>query len=259
MAALESAGGAHGNGLSLTNAFNSTLSNVFALQDHAPNFWGLEIDTTKNDTLFKRPPNGTDAFLTSCAFNTGVFILGALAFCCIRQKFPDIYQPRCTKQVPLQQRPQAPPKGWFRWIQTVYYITEEDIYQSAGLDAVMFLRIIWLGMAIFGTFTVYGVLVLIPMNAWGSGEGEGIEKLSMSNISADIDRKIVYFHALGIYLFSFCVFWYCQKTYVWYIQMRQRFLRGTQPNLYSVMVRNLPKHLQSSTALANEMEDIFPG
>ncbi|KNC71910.1 hypothetical protein SARC_15544, partial [Sphaeroforma arctica JP610] len=81
----------------------------------------------------------------------------------------------------------------------------------------------------------------------------------MSNINGDDDKHLLVFHAIGMYLFTFGVFYATRQTYIWFVSMRQRFLRGTEPKMYSVMVRNLPKHLQTSQALAAAMDDIAPG
>eukprot|EP01134_Creolimax_fragrantissima_P004391 CFRG4391T1 len=215
-----------------------------------------------NDTLFQKPPNGTDAFLASCTFNTMLFVFGMLVFSLLRQKFPDLYQPRCTKEVPLVQRPTPPTNdSLLGWMLTVFHITEEDIYQKAGLDAATFHRLNYLGMVMFGSFSIYGVFILLPINSVGSGNGEGIESFSMSNISAksDKDQYLLIFHAAGIYIFSGLVYFFTNRSYRWFVAMRQRYLRGTNTKLYSAMVTNLPTYMQSSQALANAMEKIFPG
>ncbi|KNC86822.1 hypothetical protein SARC_01054 [Sphaeroforma arctica JP610] len=71
----------------------TALANVNATQS-ANSLDDLMKEGMYGKKLFTKPPNGTNAFITSSIFNSCIFLGGVLAFSMLRRKFPGTVPPQ---------------------------------------------------------------------------------------------------------------------------------------------------------------------
>jgi hypothetical protein len=102
------------------------------------------------------------------------------------------------------------------WLLPVFRVTDEELVRSAGLDALIAVRIISFGVILFLPMTVVGMAVLLPINYTSDyykqyAEEEGMDeytsvfmRMTISNIRQR--SPLLWVHFVVVYL---NVFWAC--------------------------------------------------
>mmetsp|Transcript_28583 Transcript_28583/g.37431 ORF Transcript_28583/g.37431 Transcript_28583/m.37431 type:complete len:872 (-) Transcript_28583:241-2856(-) len=169
---------------------------------------------------------------------------------------PYRYSPR-RLHLPKQTPPDLPKTGIFSWILPCFSISYEDILYYAGLDALMYIRFHYLGLKVCAIFAVYGLCVLIPINATGGRDESSLfNTLSLSNI-VDGSRKM-WAHVVGMYLLTGIVMWQLVIEFRTYTRLRHEFLRRRRALFRSVMVEEVPRQLRSQANLRAYFEKLYP-
>ncbi|KAF2681350.1 DUF221-domain-containing protein [Lentithecium fluviatile CBS 122367] len=104
------------------------------------------------------------AIVWSFAISGLLFIL----FCYLRPRNSRVYAPR-AKHADSKHAPITLGRGPFGWLSAVKDVTEQDLVEKIGLDAVVFLRFLRMLRNIFAVLTVVGCGVLIPVTLVGGG------------------------------------------------------------------------------------------
>ncbi|KAK9912911.1 hypothetical protein M0R45_036744 [Rubus argutus] len=139
------------------------------------------------------------------------------------------------------------------WIRRAYRISEDEILESSGLDALIIIRLFKFGIKFFVVCSLIGLAVLVPVNFNGEGHlamthrqvhqavsHRSLDLFSISNISPGSNRLWVHFSCLwfislyGVYLLY--------KEYSEILSKRIQQLRNIrhQPDQFTVMVREIP-------------------
>ncbi|GEQ71136.1 hypothetical protein JCM33374_g4817 [Metschnikowia sp. JCM 33374] len=140
----------------------------------------------------------TQAVLTSLSTNSILFGCFVGGFIVLRLKFKRIYSPKSSYDlVPEDKKPEPLPKDPIRWIFVLLLKPHSFIIQQCGLDGYFFLRYLY----IMGLLFLFGILtwvVLLPINATSGAGKQGLDQLSISNIS---QPKRYYAHAFMSWVF----------------------------------------------------------
>jgi hypothetical protein len=97
------------------------------------------------------------------------FVISGLlvvVFCFLRPRNSRVYAPR-AKHADEKHRPKQLDKKPFSWLDAVKNVKEQELVDTIGLDAVVFLRFLRMIRDIFMVLTVVGVGILIPVNVVG--------------------------------------------------------------------------------------------
>ncbi|GBG63700.1 hypothetical protein CBR_g39011 [Chara braunii] len=156
----------------------------------------------------------------------------------------------------------GPPSGVvyrtpFEWLRELFNASEDDLLDSAGLDAVVYIRFFQTGLWILLGSLVYGVL-LIPVNYTDSNyedakpvgnktvEYNNLDKLTMGNIKNGGTR--LWAHVIGVYWVSFVVYYVLAKTYREVVNLRARSQSraGDNVNQFAIVVTDIPGNAQGS-------------
>ncbi|KAH7402466.1 hypothetical protein BKA66DRAFT_564382 [Pyrenochaeta sp. MPI-SDFR-AT-0127] len=89
-----------------------------------------------------------------------------IVFCFLRPRNSRVYAPR-AKHADEKHRPVPLGKKPFSWLNAVKNVKEQDLVDTIGLDAVVFLRFLRMLRNIFVVLTVLGCGILIPVNVVG--------------------------------------------------------------------------------------------
>jgi hypothetical protein len=89
-----------------------------------------------------------------------------LVFCFLRPRNSRVYAPR-AKHADEKHRPIPLGKKPFSWLSAIKDVKEQDLVDTIGLDAVVFLRFMRMVRNIFVVVTVFGCGILIPINVVG--------------------------------------------------------------------------------------------
>ena len=145
---------------------------------------------------------------------------------------------------------------------------EETALRCAGVDAVIYLRAMKLGITIFSLFVAVGFGLLLPVNLscskWEDGDESSkyydlnlFMQCTLSNVPAK-DRRL-WAHSAASYLLTFITMHLLAKENRAYAKMRHRFLSSKTVNLRTILVERIPRDLRSNSRLKAYFNAMYPG
>ncbi|CAM6084775.1 unnamed protein product [Calypogeia fissa] len=149
------------------------------------------------------------------------------------------------------------------WLIRAWRATEDDILQSAGLDAVVFLRIFIFSIRLFALCSVIGIFVLVPTTFTVQHEEstedwaqQDFDRFSITNIDSGSKRFWVHFGA--IYVISFIVYVMLYMEYKTLSKKRLQYLfeARPQPDQFSALVLAIPKD-PDGRSYSDSVQDFF--
>ncbi|KAH8075619.1 hypothetical protein JL721_1633 [Aureococcus anophagefferens] len=176
---------------------------------------------------------------------------------------------------PVLHVPGAKPGAPLSWVRPLMRLGEEDdILRYGGYDVLIYLRFMSLSLKIFGSFAPYAFIVLLPVNAsvsyWpgrtSSDDDDGatsskdntFNRLSMS--AMPVHDKRMWAHCVGCFLLTFLSMHFLARECRWYTRLRHRFLtQRDDVRQRTILVRQVPRELRSSDALAAYFAKLYPG
>lgn len=195
----------------------------------------------------------------------GLALLALLVlFCWLRLKYPRIYNLR--NWVPKIQTSLAKDQfGFLSWIWRVYMITEDELLNECGLDALCLIRISQMGYKLTRA-GILNAIWLLPLYATAEHSDESgsitdrIVKVTIAHVPSGSARLI------GTVVASYVVFGYAMylilEEFAWFLEMRHKYLRQAKPRNYAVLVRHIPADsdgCRNSNATAKEFfRNCFP-
>lgn len=191
-----------------------------------------------NSTLpgdFPSQAGNTSSPITQLMVSLSLGLSSLLLFSVCRLVWPGMYSSK------LFLKSSTPPKlgkSLFGWVVPLYRTTEEEVFDLAGLDALMLLRFFKLGFKVFGILSLYGVFVLIPLTSseYKAGEVFDINKVWMIDMLPSGDKRLIA-HSVGVYLATFVLIYFLNKEYQVYSHLRCNFLKQSQFDITARTIR----------------------
>jgi len=173
---------------------------------------------------------------------------------------------RLPKLVP----PPLPIDGYFDWIKVCFYLSDQEIIQRIGYDALIFLRFHRLALRCIVKMSVFSFLVLLPLNYTGAGgaDAENIKgyveslfvtdflRFTMANVNGGSPRLWV--HCFAAYLQTAIVVRELLVEYEIFNSIRHCYLLSREPHLRTVLVTNIPRHLRSPSKISAYFAHVYP-
>ncbi|OAD07867.1 hypothetical protein MUCCIDRAFT_135153, partial [Mucor lusitanicus CBS 277.49] len=190
-----------------------------------------------------------------------VGILLFLIFCIFRTRIPLLFSPRSNMK---RHKPPELPTSLFGWIWPLIKISDEDMLTNVGLDALLMLKFVTMGIKIFAVCTIFGIIVFVPITmtsdyAHLGNETSPLDRLSITVIEQDSNKIIAYI--IFAYVFTFVTFFFLNRNYNDYIYLRAKYLLKQSKSMVSrsVIVTGIPDRLRSDQALADYYENLGVG
>ncbi|KAI8937824.1 hypothetical protein NX059_005517 [Plenodomus lindquistii] len=191
------------------------------------------------------------------------FVLSGLlvvAFCLLRPRNSNIYAPR-AKHADEQHRPRELDKKPFSWLAAVKDVKEQDLVNTIGLDAVVFLRFMRMIRNIFLVLTVIGLGILIPVNVVGGsnfyqqwGDIPTLMKITPQYI---FGTKFWAFVVVA-YLLQFTVCFFLWYNYKAVLKLRRAYFNSQEykASLHSrtLLLTHIPKTSRTDAGLVDLVE-----
>lgn len=131
------------------------------------------------------------------------------------------------------------------WILKAWEATEEDIFASGGIDAVVFLRIVIFSIRIFSIAAILCTFLVLPLNYFGQGmerviDSNGMDLLTIGNVREG--SRWLWAHCFTLYVISGCA---CTLLYYEYKNVARMRLEQVnrfpaRPSNFTVLVRGVP-------------------
>ncbi|XP_068657607.1 CSC1-like protein RXW8 [Aristolochia californica] len=132
------------------------------------------------------------------------------------------------------------------WILKAWESSEAEILSIAGLDAVVFLRLLVFSIRIFSIAAVVCIFAVLPLNYYGQEmvhvviPSESLDVFTIENVNEE--SRWLWVHCLALYIISFsaCILLYFEYKSI--AKMRLAHITQSPPNLshFSVLVRSVP-------------------
>lgn len=195
-----------------------------------------------------------------------------IVFCYLRTRWSKLYQYKR-----LQSSPSSTPllsEGKLRWLVDLFKITDEEVLECAGLDAVVFLGFFRMAMKFLASSAFFGMAVIVPVKKVFSPDENPYGNISMISplVQGWVDEKSQKKHSDPedtTWLWSYVAFVYFFTALAWYFladethritKIRQRYL-GNQSTVTDRTVRmsGVPEHLRDEAKLAQHIQDLSIG
>ncbi|GLT62967.1 hypothetical protein SLA2020_355670 [Shorea laevis] len=134
------------------------------------------------------------------------------------------------------------------WILKAWETTDEELLEIAGVDAVVFMRIIVFSIRVFSIAASICLSLVLPVNYYGEGQvmhhkemhAESLDVFTITNVKEG--SKWLWAHCLALYVISCtaCVLLYFEYKSI--TKMRLVYITGSLPNPshFTVLVRGIP-------------------
>ena len=183
-----------------------------------------------------------------------LYLFFFVVFCVARKYFPKLYNIRSWVpeiQCDLAKNQQY---GFVSWCWQVFQVSDDEILENCGMDALCFLRCLRLGshLSLLGIFCS---LFLIPMYLTAEESEETayltdiFVKMSTANLPNQSKRFIGV--VVAIYIIVLYGMVLITKEYDWFIEYRHKFLSQPKPRNYGCYVSGILPDYRSSHALAD--------
>jgi len=181
--------------------------------------------------------------ITNLWFSAILGLLCYLAFVMFRTKFR-LYQARLHMPTVTHKPPQLKLSAWhhrwWSWVVPVFRVSDEELLKSAGMDALIAVKILYFGILCFLPITLAAMAILIPINYTddyysSTAQADGLSdtystvfiRLTMSNIRPG--SSVLWVHFCFVYGAVFWTCWLITEFYKEYISLRQAYvIRNTE-------------------------------
>ncbi|KAG0233519.1 hypothetical protein BGX31_004812 [Mortierella sp. GBA43] len=205
------------------------------------------------------PASGNSTGLkTQLAISIGLGVTSFLIFCVLRTRWTVLFAPRSKLR---RHTPPVLSSRFFAWVPELLRISEDELLDCVGLDAVMLLRFFHSSMKLFATCMIPGLLVIMPVNMYSTSEGH--EPTDPDDNDGPQETMLLYLitQFTFTWVFSVLATYMIWRTYEGYIDLRRRFLLKHRNAIVNrtIMVIGLPSHLQNDRNLATFYESLGVG
>lgn len=222
----------------------------------------LFLDYLKNP--FQKSFNES-AILSSLGTSLGVSAAIFLIFCFIRPHNSIVYAPKLRTSNGKNAPPKLP-KGIFSWFKPMIDLSEEQLLDIIGLDALVFLRFLRMCRNIFGILGLLSTAVIIPVNVVAAKKWAKDTHNTdlLKNPLALMTTQVVWgdsmwAHVVAAYVFCFIVLYFLWSNYKAITELKQKYFRSeAYQNAIasrSLMISDVPKNRQSDLGLARIIGD----
>ncbi|KAJ2311718.1 hypothetical protein IWW54_002486 [Coemansia sp. RSA 2705] len=211
-------------------------------------------DTPPQDPADEYLAHASD-LLTQTTFSLLIGGTALFWFCLLRSRWPDVYAPRGRL---LFAAPARIGKTFFRWISMVLHVKDADILFSAGLDALLVLRLFRMLAWLSFSASLIGLLVVVPAKVLLDSDSSKDTRLYDRVVTAALGSKdSLVVHFAFAYVFTALVYYYIARFAYETVALRWQYLlrvRNTRP-ARSIMVTSIPRELAREQRLKQHFEE----
>ncbi|KAL5553722.1 hypothetical protein UlMin_041123 [Ulmus minor] len=209
------------------------------------------------------------ALLTSVGINFGLCVLFFTLYSILRKQPSnyEVYGPRLLAEGTSKRRSHfnlerlVPSTSW---VKNAWKLTEDELLESSGLDAVVFMRLITFSLKVFLFAGIIGIFVLLPVNCTGD-QLTNVDLANLSNNSLDVfsisnvnnGSKILWIHFSAVYLVTIfvCYLLYYEYNYISCKRMAYFNSSKPQPHQFTILVRSIP--VSRGTSVGDSVDSFF--
>jgi len=208
-----------------------------------------------NSTLL--PISNSDIIRSTLRFWGSLYLAAVVVFCFLRRFYPKLFDLRSWVEEMKCDTAKNAEYGWVNWLWKVFYVDDDELMNSCGMDATCFLRALRFGrrLSYIGCINAIWLLplyVTAPQSAETFYITDPLVVASLSHLSTGSKRFLGTVIAAYI-TFVFSMFLIVNE-FQWFAKYRHKFLALRIPQNYAVYVSGIPEGLQSSSELHKYFE-----
>mmetsp|Transcript_46447 Transcript_46447/g.90721 ORF Transcript_46447/g.90721 Transcript_46447/m.90721 type:complete len:921 (+) Transcript_46447:28-2790(+) len=214
--------------------------------------------------------SAVDILKTTFTAYGNLFVVTFFTFLFLRNRYKKAYNVNSTVEeyrTPISANFHGP----IGWIWKVFEVSDEEVFNHCGMDAIVFIRCLRYGLKVSyaGMFTslflipVYATscsqIEMIAQNKTCVGRGLGADPLEAATLGAIPDGKIqLLVPVFAAYIVFGWALYLILEEFAWYTKYRHRYLAKALPNNYTVYVKHIPPNMRSDKALLAYFSAVFP-
>ncbi|KAG2698869.1 hypothetical protein I3760_07G167900 [Carya illinoinensis] len=197
------------------------------------------------------------ALLTSAGINTGVCLVLLSLYSILRKQPSNVSVYFGRRLAPVCSR-RSDPFCFERfvpspsWIVKAWETSEEEIYGTGGMDAVVFLRIVVFSIRIFSIAVIICFFLVLPVNYYGQEmrhkkiPSEPLEVFTIENVKEG--SKWLWAHCLALYIItcSACILLYFEYKSITKMRLERITRSPPNPSHFTVLIRAIPRSSQET-------------
>ncbi|KAF2863830.1 DUF221-domain-containing protein [Piedraia hortae CBS 480.64] len=200
------------------------------------------------------------AFAASLISSAALTLAIALIFCLLRPFNTDVYAPR-SKYTDSKHAPPPVNKGLFDWIPPLIRVSEQEMVETVGLDAALFMRFTHMLRTLFLALSVVGCGILIPVNLLAANStANGVTFFLRLTPQYMYGQRAFWAYVVVAYLFNFII---CASLWVNYravLRLRRAYFEDSdyQRSLHArtLLLTDIPKDRRTDDGIVRLTESI---
>jgi len=211
----------------------------------------------------KKNSKGDDAAVrTSILFNSAALCIIVAMLSCLRQCFPLVYANNVCQHVDGEAILPEPHSSWFGWVFQAANLRNEQVMDTAGLDALMFIEYLRMFRRFFFYAGSLTAVVLCPVHYY-LGALKNSDLLTAVGIGSVADTEIVpnwcfWLHAAFVWCILGLALRLVFDTHHRFLNFRFKWLMQIpEPRSVTLLVENIPRSRCSDEALRNYFAHLF--
>ncbi|KAK7407395.1 hypothetical protein VNO78_09282 [Psophocarpus tetragonolobus] len=209
------------------------------------------------------------ALLTSVGINTALCVLFFTLYSILRKQPSnyEVYVPRLLAEGTSKRRSRfnlerlIPSTGW---VAKAWRLSDEELLSLSGLDGVVFMRMITFSLKMFTFAAIIGILVILPVNCWGSqltdidiGDfvNNSLDVFTISNVNSGSQWLWVHFSAVYIVTGFVCMLLFYEYKFVSSRRISYFYSSKPQPHHFTILVHSIPT--SSSSSISDVVQNFF--
>lgn len=203
-----------------------------------------------------------EALGTTSFFTVGMLCIILMIFEGLRHRFPFTYAYSVCRRSDEQIVLPEPLSAWFGWISAAASVTDEQVMEKAGLDALMLLEFLRLFRRFLFTTGVVIAMILCPIH-YVLGDVKTQDLLGAISIDAvmhteQVPRWFFWLHAVLVWCAVACMLQLIFEAHQKFLTFRFKWLMNIpEPRSTTLMVENIPRSHCSDEALRGYFVHLF--
>ncbi|KAI8818676.1 uncharacterized protein EV422DRAFT_569344 [Fimicolochytrium jonesii] len=198
-------------------------------------------------------------FVSTLAFTSGTALGFYCAFFFLRSRAPLVYSPR-SAVVPEEKR--APQSSGYTLLKSCLWVPEEELIRQCGQDAFAVIYYMRQMLIFFATLGGVAIVTLFPLHQTGGQNLLGLDSLTLANIGP-AETKRLWAHLLISWIYGVSCMRVIRRLLQKATSLRHSFLLSEENRRsldgYTLLIRDIPKHLRDPHKLFILMDRIQPG
>ena len=209
-----------------------------------------------NSTDMTTTISQTELIKNTCKLYLSIFAALFIVFLLVRSRYPRVYN--FKESFPAFRTPVAEDSfGGLSWIHKVFKVSDEDIREHCGMDALTTIRVLESGvkLSLVGIFNSVFLFPIYSSMGEGNHVSDSMYTLSLSNLGEGSNGTVA--TTFSAYTLFGAAMYFIAQDFEWFTAHRHEFLSRKCAQNCTVFLSGLPPDMQTNKAVRNFFQKCF--